>query len=443
MISDFLTAIPTTVGLAILVLAPLIPAIPRAIGETNDLMSKSAYEVTGHVKLFHVDLAETLEDGSGVVVWLSPTQTGQKPQLSTPLPHYRMMQHHKMFEPHLLVVPEGSIVEFPNHDPWFHNVFSVSRSRRFDLGLYRAGVQKAVRFDRAGASYLFCSIHPEMTAVVLTVDSTYFGVSEKTGHISIGNVPPGKYFLHIWYENATPQTLEALRRAIFVGDGGRNLPTISIALSNRIPMAGKNEKQRSSPLSGRELETTMTEQNWPGTFEQKILPHLDTAYNLARWLTRREQDAEDVVQEAYLRAFRFFAGFRGGDARPWLMKIVRNTCYTWLHANRPLQDATEFDENLFAPDSRAPNPEEAVLQNDSGTLVRKALEKLPPNFREVLILRELEGMSYREIADITGMPAGTVMSSVSRARGCLRQALTGLMNGRYGAKFTRIAAANT
>jgi RNA polymerase sigma-70 factor (ECF subfamily) len=177
------------------------------------------------------------------------------------------------------------------------------------------------------------------------------------------------------------------------------------------------------------METTMTEQNGPGTFEQAVLPHLDAAYNLARWITRNEQDAEDVVQEAYLRAFRFFAGFRGGDVRAWLLKIVRNTCYTWLHANRPLQDATEFDENLFPSDSRALNPEEVVLQNDSGTLVRKALEKLAPNYREVLVLRELEGMSYREIADITGMPVGTVMSSLSRARGRLRQALTGLMTG--------------
>src|SRR5713226_8481793 len=171
----------------------------------------------------------------------------------------------------------------------------------------------------------------------------------------------------------------------------------------------------------------MFEHNQLPNFEQDVLPHFDAAYNLARWLTRNEQDAEDVVQEAYLRAFRFFAGFRGGDARAWLMKIVRNTCYTWLHANRPLQDATEFDENLFPPDSLALNPEEVVLQNDSGTLVRKALEKLAPNYREVLVLRELEGMSYREIADITGMPVGTVMSSLSRARGRLRQALTGLM----------------
>jgi len=159
------------------------------------------------------------------------------------------------------------------------------------------------------------------------------------------------------------------------------------------------------------------------------LPHLDAAYNLARWLMRNQHDAEDVVQEAYLRAFRFFAGFRGGDSRAWIMKIVRNTCYSWLHVNRPLQDATEFDENLFPPDIRDPNPEEVLLRNDSGTLLRKALEKLPPNFREVLILRELEGMSYQEIADITDMPAGTVMSRVSSARGRLRQVLTTLQNG--------------
>jgi RNA polymerase sigma-70 factor (ECF subfamily) len=186
----------------------------------------------------------------------------------------------------------------------------------------------------------------------------------------------------------------------------------------------------------------MLEHNHLPNFEQAVLPHLDAAYNLARWLTRNEQDAEDVVQEAYLRAFRFFAGFRGGDARAWLMKIVRNSCYTWLHVNRPPQDATEFDENLFSPDSRPPNPEEVVLQNDNGTLVRKALEKLPPTFREVLILRELEGMSYREIADITGMPAGTVMSTLSRARGRLRQVLTGLMNGDTVPSSRRILAVN-
>jgi RNA polymerase sigma-70 factor, ECF subfamily len=177
-------------------------------------------------------------------------------------------------------------------------------------------------------------------------------------------------------------------------------------------------------------------------FEQVVLPHLDAAHNLARWLMRNGPEADDVVQEAYLRAFRFFPGFRGGDARAWLLKIVRNTSYTWLHANRSLQDATEFDENFFTPDSCPPNPEEVVLQNESDALVRKALEKLPPNFREVLILRELEGMSYREIADITGMPAGTVMSSLSRARGRLRQVLTTLTNADNSPSSQRTAAVN-
>jgi RNA polymerase sigma-70 factor (ECF subfamily) len=178
-------------------------------------------------------------------------------------------------------------------------------------------------------------------------------------------------------------------------------------------------------------------------FEQAVLPHLDAAYNLARWLTRNRQDADDVVQEAYLRAFRFFQGFRGGDARAWLLKIVRNAWYTWFHSNRSLQDATEFDENLAPPDRHAPYPEEAVLQNASDTLVRKALEKLPPNFREVLILRELEGMSYREIANITGMPTGTVMSSLSRAWGRLRQVLATFMTGETARSSRRIAVEST
>jgi RNA polymerase sigma-70 factor (ECF subfamily) len=182
-------------------------------------------------------------------------------------------------------------------------------------------------------------------------------------------------------------------------------------------------------MQHRRGKASMFEHNELPSFEQAVLPHLDAAYNLARWLMRNEQDAQDVAQEACLRAFRFFPGFRGGDARAWLLKIVRNTCYSWLHANRPLQEAAEFDENVLPPDSCALNPEEAALQNDSNTQVRKALEKLPPNYREVLILRELEGMSYKEISDITGLPAGTVMSSLSRARGRLRQILTAHLNG--------------
>jgi RNA polymerase sigma factor (sigma-70 family) len=164
------------------------------------------------------------------------------------------------------------------------------------------------------------------------------------------------------------------------------------------------------------------------SFEQAVLPHLNAAYNLARWLTHNQQDAEDAVQDAYLRAFRFFPNFRGSNARPWLMKIVRNTCYTWLHKNRPLQEAAEFDEQLFPADPRAQNQEVAALQNANAAVVQAALEQLPTKFREVLILREIEEMSYREIADITGVPTGTVMSSLSRARARLREILTGPMN---------------
>ena len=112
----------------------------------------------------------------------------------------------------------------------------------------------------------------------------------------------------------------------------------------------------------------MPELNHLPSFEQAVLPHLNAAYNLARWLTHNQQDAEDAVQDAYLRAFRFFPNFHGGNARPWLMKIVRNTCYTWLYKNRPLQEAAEFDEQLFPTDPRAQNPEEAALQNANATV---------------------------------------------------------------------------
>jgi RNA polymerase sigma-70 factor (ECF subfamily) len=186
----------------------------------------------------------------------------------------------------------------------------------------------------------------------------------------------------------------------------------------------------------------MVEHENLSSFEEVVLRHLDQAYNLARWLTHNKQDAEDVVQEACLRAFRFFPSFHGGDARAWLLKIVRNTCYTWMHANRPLQTATEFDEGCFSPEFRTPNPEEALLQHDDETLVRKALETLPTNFREVLILRELEGMSYTEIADITGIPMGTVMSSLSRGRDRLRQALSALMGRETAPTLRRVEAIN-
>jgi RNA polymerase sigma-70 factor (ECF subfamily) len=184
----------------------------------------------------------------------------------------------------------------------------------------------------------------------------------------------------------------------------------------------------------------MLHNNYLPGFDETVMPHLDAAYNLARWLMRNEQDAQDCAQEAFLRAVRFFPGFRGGDARAWLMRIVRNACYTQMRANWPMRDAEDFDENAAPPDSGAPNPEQALLKIDSGDLLRKALEELPVSFREVVILRELEGMSYKEIARITGMPTGTVMSSLSRARVRLRRVLTDLMSGNPLADSRRVAA---
>jgi RNA polymerase sigma-70 factor (ECF subfamily) len=168
----------------------------------------------------------------------------------------------------------------------------------------------------------------------------------------------------------------------------------------------------------------------PGTatrerFEQVVLPHLDAAYNLARWLTRNDQDAQDVTQEAFLRAFRFFDGYQGGNLRAWLLTIVRNTCYSWLHQNRPPETAVEFDEEIHSGETPGgADPEIQVLASADKETLRRALEELPGIFREVLVLREIEGMSYKEIADVASVSMGTVMSRLARARTRLRQSLT-------------------
>lgn len=158
-------------------------------------------------------------------------------------------------------------------------------------------------------------------------------------------------------------------------------------------------------------------------FEEIALPHLGAAYNLARWLIRNDRDAEDLVQEAYLRAFRFFGGFRGEDGRAWLLTIVRNTCYTWLKQNRAQELNDEFDEEAHAEARSEDDPETLLLQNADRELISRAIEMLPLEFKEVLILRELEDFSYKEIAAVAGVPLGTVMSRLARARKLLRVSL--------------------
>jgi RNA polymerase sigma-70 factor (ECF subfamily) len=158
------------------------------------------------------------------------------------------------------------------------------------------------------------------------------------------------------------------------------------------------------------------------------MAHLDAAYNLARWLARDERDAEDVVQEACLRAFKFFPGFHGGNARAWLLAIVRNTYYTWLDKNRAQATNVEFTDDTIAAveydmATTADSVERRLQQDDTRQLVHRALESIPAEFREVLVLRELEELSYREIAQIAGIPLGTVMSRLSRARNLMLHAL--------------------
>ena len=165
-------------------------------------------------------------------------------------------------------------------------------------------------------------------------------------------------------------------------------------------------------------------------FEQTVLPHLDAAYNLARWLTRNDQDAQDVTQESCLRAFRFFDRYQGGSARAWLLTIVRNTCYSWLHKNRQSDSTELFDEEIHNRElSGGADPEVQALAAADKETVRRALQELPEAFREALVLREMEGMSYREIAEATAVSLGTVMSRLARGRTRLRQCLTAELNG--------------
>jgi RNA polymerase sigma-70 factor (ECF subfamily) len=165
----------------------------------------------------------------------------------------------------------------------------------------------------------------------------------------------------------------------------------------------------------------MSAANTRAEFEKLFLPHLDAAYNLARLLTRNAQDAEDVVQESYLRAFRAFSGFRGEASRPWILTIVRNTSFTWLRDNRARAEYAEYHEGLHV--STEATPEAEALGNERTRSVERCVQELPSDFREVIVLREMEELSYQEIAEITGVPRGTVMSRLSRGRARLAECL--------------------
>ena len=194
------------------------------------------------------------KDASRVVVWLVPLEAVQPVRAVTDKPRYRLVQHNKRFEPGLLVVPVGSQVDFPNQDPWFHNVFSLYRGKRFDLGLYQAGAQRSVRFDRPGPSYLFCNIHPEMTGIVLAVDSELFAVTDSSGRYAISGVPAGRYVIHVWYEKATPEALQALQRTVTIDENGRVLPVLTLTATRQSSAEHKNKYGESYDPDGIKTE---------------------------------------------------------------------------------------------------------------------------------------------------------------------------------------------
>jgi plastocyanin len=176
---------------------------------------------------------------NNVVVWLTPAAGTVKPVGFRQGHQPRLVQRNKSFDPHLLVVPVGAVVAFPNHDPFFHNVFSLFEGKRFDLGLYEAGSTRDVHFDKAGISYIFCNIHPEMSAVVVALDTPYYGISDRQGQVVIAGVPTGKYVLRVWHESALPETLRAMTREVTISTTSFTLGVLRLPESD-LPKEHKN-----------------------------------------------------------------------------------------------------------------------------------------------------------------------------------------------------------
>jgi plastocyanin len=201
----------------------LVVAIALCCATTTSAWAQEV-NVTGRVVLEGTPGASP---ANSTVAWLTPMAEGNVATTVAPM-HSVLQQKNKTFEPHLLVVTKGSTVDFPNRDPWFHNVFSLFNGKRFDLGLYEAGSTRAVHFDREGVSYIFCNIHPEMSAVVVVLASSYFAIPNKQGEFSISAVPPGRYTLHVWNENALPAELQALSRAVEVSASFHSVGTVRV-----------------------------------------------------------------------------------------------------------------------------------------------------------------------------------------------------------------------
>jgi plastocyanin len=175
------------------------------------------------------------------VVWLSPVDRSAAADVQPPQKRPRLTQRNKTFEPHMLVIQAGTTIDFPNKDPFFHNVFSLFDGKRFDLGLYEAGATNSAKFERVGVSFIFCNIHPEMNAVVVAVDTPYYAVTDSSGRASLANVPDGKYQMHVWSERGLPEDLKKQVRNVTISSENRALPAIYLAQNPDVTTAHKNK----------------------------------------------------------------------------------------------------------------------------------------------------------------------------------------------------------
>jgi plastocyanin len=212
-----------------------------ANGQGNEVTMRMAVQRKAEAKAEKPPKAPA--DSSNIVAWLTPLEPVVKAEAAeaSQQKKFQLVQHDKTFLPHVLVVPVGTVVEFPNRDPFFHNVFSLFDGKRFDLGLYEAGASNSVRFDRVGVSFLFCNIHPDMSGVVVAVDTPYYGLSDKRGNLIIQNVPDGKYELHIWYERSLPEDLKTLSHTVAISASSRDLGTIQVPENPSFTTAHKNK----------------------------------------------------------------------------------------------------------------------------------------------------------------------------------------------------------
>jgi plastocyanin len=208
---------------------------------STSLLRAQTTEVKGTIA-FQIEGGSVRKSHPEAVVWLTPTDRNLAAQLAPAAKRERLVQKDKSFHPHLLVIPTGSAVEFPNRDPFFHNVFSLFEGKRFDLGMYEAGSSRTVNFDRPGISYIFCNIHPEMSAVVIAVSTPFWATSDKSGEFTIPGMPPGEYRLDVWAEGASPETLARLSRVLTVPDHALRLDAIKIPVATTI--AHKNKYGR-------------------------------------------------------------------------------------------------------------------------------------------------------------------------------------------------------